>query len=75
MVKQASRLKKVAREAVLGVPERYDGYREQLLGKLTEVIGFQGGGQTTTARRREVRRVLEAFGQQVAAQTEEMEEA
>lgn len=75
MVKHASSFKKVAREAVLGVPELYDGYREQLLGKLTEVIGCQGSGQTTAARRREVRRVLEAFGQQVAAQTEKTEEA
>lgn len=75
IVKHASGFKKeVAREVVLEVPERYDGYREQLLSKLTEIIECQGSGLTTTARRREVRRVLEAFGQQVTTQTKQMEE-
>ena len=74
MVKHASGFKKAAREVVSEVPELYNGYREQLLRKLTEVIGCQGSGLTTRARRGEVRRVLEAFGQQVAARTQEMEE-
>ena len=74
MLKHASGLKKVAREVVLEVPERYDGYREQLLHKLTEVIGCQGTSLTKAERRREIRRVLDAFGQQVAAQTNKMEE-
>ena len=77
MARQASGFRRVAREVVLEVPELYDGYREQLLRKLTEIIGCQGSGLTTSARRGEVRRVLEAFGfgQQVAAETKETEEA
>ena len=74
MLRHTSGFRKVAREVVLEVPEPYDGYREQLLPKLTEVIGCQGSGLTKVARRREVRRVLEAFGQQVAAQTKKTEE-
>lgn len=73
MPRHASGFKQVAREVVLGVPERYDGYREQLLHKLTEIIGCQGTSLATAARRRDVRRVLEAFGQQVAAQTKKTE--
>lgn len=65
---------KVAREVVLEMPERYDGYREQLVRKLAEVIGCQSSGFSTTARRREVRRVLKALGQQVAAETRRVEE-
>ena len=74
MVRHASGFKKVAREVVLEIPELHDGYRQQLLRKLNEVIGCQGSGLTKIARRREVRRVLEAFGQQVAAQTKKTEE-
>lgn len=75
IVKHASGFKKeVARDVVLEVPERYDGYREQLLSKLTEIIECQGSGLTKTTRRREVRRILEAFGQQVATQTKRVEE-
>ena len=66
--------KDVARDVVLEVPERYDGYREQLLSKLTEIIRSQESGITKTARRREVRRILEAFGQQVATQTKRVEQ-
>lgn len=75
IVKHSSGFKKeVARDVVLEVPERYDGYREQLLSKLTEIIECQGSGLTKAARRREVGRILEAFGQQVATQTERGEE-
>ena len=74
MVRHASGFKKVAREVALEVPERYDGYREHLLRKLTEVIACQGSGLLKAARRKEVRRLLEAFGQQVAAQTKKMGE-
>ncbi len=75
IVKHASGFKReVARDVVLEVPERYDGYREQLLSKLTEIIECQGSGLTKTTRRREVRRILEAFGQQVATQTKRVEE-
>ena len=74
MLRHASGFKTVAREVILEIPELYDGYREQLLPKLTEVIGCQGSGLTKIARRREVRRVLKAFGQQVAAQTKKTEE-
>ena len=74
MVRHTSGLKKVAREVVLEVPEPYDGYHEQLPRKLAEVIGCQGSGLTKIVRGREVRRILEAFGQQVAAQTEKTEE-
>ncbi len=66
--------REVARRVVLEVPERYDGYRGQLTGKLTEIIECQERGFTTTARRREIRRILEAFGQQVSTQTKETEE-
>jgi len=75
IAKHASGFKKeVARDVVLEVPERYDGYREQLLSKLTEIIECQESDLTKTARRREVRRILEAFGQQVATQTKRVEE-
>ena len=74
MAKHASRFRKVAREVILEVPELYQGYHKVLLRKLTEVIGCQGSGFATAARRREVRRVLEAFGQQAAAQTKTTEE-
>ena len=73
MLRHPSGFKKVAREVVLEVPERYDGYREQLLHKLTEVIGCQGTSPAKAARRPKVHRVLDAFGQQVAAQTKKME--
>lgn len=74
MVGHASGFKKVALRVVLEVPERYDGYREQLLQKLTEVIGCQGSDLAKVARRREVRRVLKAFGQQAATQIKKSEE-
>ena len=74
MAKQASGFKQVAREVALEVPELYDGYREHLLSKFNEVIGCQESGLAKTARRREVKRVLEALGQQVAAQTKKAEE-
>ena len=64
---------KVARDVVLEIPERYDGYRAQLVHKLTDVIGCQRSGLSNAARRKEVRRVLEAFGQQVAAETNRVE--
>ena len=74
MVRLALGLKRVAREVVAEVPERYDGYREQLLDKLIEVIGCQDRSLTKIKRRREVRRVLVAFAQQAAAETKKMEE-
>ena len=76
MAKRASisSFKQVAREVALEVPEPYDGYREHLLSKLGEIIGCQESGLAKTARRREVKRVLEALGQQVAAETKKGEE-
>lgn len=74
ITRHASGFKKgVARDVVVEVPERYDGYRDQLLSKLTEIIECQESGLTKTSRRREVRRILEAFGQQVATQTKRVE--
>lgn len=63
----------VARTTVLELPERYPGYREHLVGKLTEVIGSQATGSGKIVRRKEIRRVLEAFAHQVAAHLEESE--
>ena len=64
----------VAREVLLEVPERYAGYREDLLDHLTKIIGCQAGGVGATARRRDIRRILEAFGQQVAPKVKEADE-
>ena len=64
----------VAREVLLEVPERYAGYREDLLDNLTKTIGCQAGGVGATTRRRDIRRILEAFGQQVAHKVKEVDE-
>ena len=75
MRRHASGFQKVAREVVLEVPEPYDGYREHLVGKLLEVIDCQRSSSSTISRRKDVRRLLKAFGQQVAAQTNKVEDA
>ena len=64
----------VAREVLLEVPERYAGYREDLLDNLTKTIGCQAGAVGATTRRRDIRRILEAFGQQVAHKVKEVDE-
>ena len=61
----------VAAEAVLGVPERYPGYREELVRHLMEVLRRQAADSGQNTRRSEIRRLLDAFGQEVVSQTRE----
>lgn len=61
----------VAEEAVLAIPERYPGYREGLIRQLMEILQRQGAGSGQNNRRSEIRRMLEAFGQEIASHTQE----
>lgn len=63
----------VASEVVLDIPERYVGYREDLVRQLLDVLRHQGLDAGTNTRRTEIRRVLEAFGAQMTVKVEERE--
>lgn len=67
----AKNLAAVAAEAVLEVPERYPGYREDLVRQLMGILRRQDEDVGQNTRRSEIRRLLESFGTQVAAKTQE----
>jgi hypothetical protein len=56
----------VAKDQVLGIPERYSGYRMDLVNLLVQVISLQSTESADVSRRREAKKLVSAFGDEAA---------
>ena len=57
---------RVARETVLDITERYEGYHADLVGTFAQVLSIQQSEPSNTARRRTIERHVREFADQVA---------
>jgi hypothetical protein len=63
----SKRIMAVAGEQAATVPDRFDGYREELVRCLVTVIVTQNEGLSDRARREQVAKAIDAFGGKVAS--------
>ena len=67
MIGGKQQLSAIIGEAIVGIDERYDGYRNDLAKAIIEVIGTQESAATETSRRDQIQQVADSIGTSIAS--------